>query len=234
MAVWFTVSLAMFQYMIMCHNVTGHRMCCLHRAILTITIIAIATIIVCIPNYLASRVVKLTDFGFNSSGYYVYNSDLVLKHSFYIVFIFWFYGVFMKLVPCVMLSFLSAMVILAMYKASKQRLRLLEQTRSPDRDVNHLYNRTSWMLVFVVLFTVITEMPNGILAMLRGLNDIVYQEVYDNLGVVMDLIMLLNSVVNFVIYCSMSQQFRDTFKNIFAVKARCGKVYTVRKSDRTS
>ncbi|XP_045164658.2 G-protein coupled receptor dmsr-1-like [Mercenaria mercenaria] len=222
MAMWFTVSLAVFRYIFVCHHVIGNRLCSLQRAVLTITIIVIATIIVCIPNYFLYKVVKLTEIvPVNVTGYWIVDSDFVKAHDFYKVLIFWFFGVIMKVAPCILLTLLSSMIILTMHQASKRRVRLLQQTRSSDHDVNHEHNRTTWMLVSVVLFFVITEMPQGILAMISGLNDHFFQEIYSNLGDVLDLLVLLNSAVNFILYCIMSQQFRDTFKNLFVLNWMC-------------
>lgn len=223
MAMWFTVSLAVFRYIFVCHHVIGNRLCSLNRAILTINIIVIATIVVCIPNYFLYRVVKISDLGGykNVSGYWIVDSNLVLEHDFYKVSIFWFFGVIMKVAPCILLTLLSSMIILTMHQASKRRVRLLQQTRSSDHDVNHEHNRTTWMLVSVVLFFVITEMPQGILAMVSGLNERFFTQIYSNLGDIMDLLVLLNSAVNFILYCIMSQQFRDTFKNLFVLNWMC-------------
>ncbi|XP_052779502.1 G-protein coupled receptor dmsr-1-like [Mya arenaria] len=221
MAMWFTVSLAVFRYIFVCHHVIGNRLCSLNRAILTISIIVIATTFVCIPNYFLYKVVTLKEMGVNLSGYWIVDSDIVKEHNFFKVSIFWFFGVIMKVAPCILLTLLSSMIILTMHQASKRRVRLLQQTRSSDHDVNHEHNRTTWMLVSVVLFFVITEMPQGILAMVSGLNDHFFYEYYSNLGDVMDLLVLLNSAVNFVLYCIMSQQFRDTFKNLFVVNWPC-------------
>lgn len=222
MAMWFTVSLAVFRYIFVCHHVIGNRLCSLNRAILTITIIVIATIIVCIPYYFLYKVVHLSELvPDNVTGYWIVDSDFVKKHDFYKVLIFWFFGVIMKVAPCILLTLLSTMIILTMHQASKRRVRLLQQTRSSDHDVNHEHNRTTWMLVSVVLFFVITEMPQGILAMISGLNEKFFSEIYSNLGDVLDLLVLLNSAVNFILYCIMSQQFRDTFKNLFVVHWMC-------------
>lgn len=217
MAMWFTVSLAVFRYIFVCHHVIGNRLCSLNRAIFTIIIIVIATIIVCIPNYFLYQVVNLEDSNNNLTGYWILDSELVKNHEFYKVATFWFFGVIMKVAPSILLTLLSSMIILTMHQASKRRVRLLQQTRSSDHDVNHEHNRTTWMLVSVVLFFVITEMPQGILAMISGLNERFFTMVYANLGDVMDLLVLLNSAVNFILYCIMSQQFRDTFKNLFVL-----------------
>ncbi|XP_052233140.1 uncharacterized protein LOC127845999 [Dreissena polymorpha] len=165
MAMWFTVTLAVFRYIFVCHHGIGYCLCNLQRALLTIKIIVIANVIVCIPHIFLYRVVKLTDFGYNFSDYRVSDSYLVEKHKFYKTFNYWFFAVIIKVVPCILLTLLSTMVILAMYQASKRRVRLLQHARPLDHNVNRKYNRTTWMLVSVVLFTVIIELPHGILLM---------------------------------------------------------------------
>ncbi|KAH3806511.1 hypothetical protein DPMN_134832 [Dreissena polymorpha] len=223
MAMWFTVSLAVFRYILVCHHGIGNRLCSLQRAILTIAIIVIANIFVAIPDLFLYRVVKQNDLGYNFSGYRFIDSHLVEKYSFYKAFNFWFYGVSMKVVPCILLILLSTMVIVAMRQASERRVRLLQQTRPADHDTNHEHTRTTWMLVSVVMFSVLTEMPHGILVMVSGLNKAFFKEVYSKLNDVIDLLILLNSAVNFVLYCIMSHKFRYTFKNLFVVNLRCGK-----------
>jgi thyrotropin-releasing hormone receptor len=71
------------------------------------------------------------------------------------------------------------------------------------------------MLVAVVLFFVATELPQGVLALLSGIDKNIFEEVYVPLGDVFDLLVLVNSAVNFVLYCSMSRQFRRTFTEVF-------------------
>jgi hypothetical protein len=46
----------------------------------------------------------------------------------------------------------------------------------------------------------------------------------------MDFLALLNSSINFILYCSMSRQFRETFANIFLPKC-CLEKASSRSSD---
>ncbi|XP_052233139.1 uncharacterized protein LOC127845998 [Dreissena polymorpha] len=96
---------------------------------------------------------------------------------------FWFYGVIMKVVPCICLILLSTMVILAMHQASKRRVRLLQPTRPSDHDANHEHTRTTWMLVSVAMFSAWH-----------------FSYVYSKLNDVIDIFILLNSAVNLVLY----------------------------------
>lgn len=221
MAMWFTVTLAVFRYIFVCHHTIASRLCSLQRATMTIITVTAATILLCIPNYFLYKVIPISDKYQNMSGYWIIDSELVDENPSYKIAIFWFFGVIMKVAPCILLSVVSTLIILTMKRASERRVRLLKQTRASDHDVNHEHNRTTYMLVSVVLFFVITEFPQGILAMISGLNDHFFNEIYSNLGDVMDLLVLLNSAVNFVLYCIMSQQFRDTFRSLFVGKWMC-------------
>ena len=76
------------------------------------------------------------------------------------------------------------------------------------------HNRTTAMLVSVVLCFVVAELPQGILAFLSGVDSNIFVNVYVPLGDVWDIIVLVNSAVNFLLYCIMSRQFRKTFQEV--------------------
>jgi hypothetical protein len=46
-------------------------------------------------------------------------------------------------------------------------------------------------------------------------------KVYVNLGDVLDILVLINNGINFILYCSMSKQFRDTFIGVFRLDSVC-------------
>ncbi|KAK3101716.1 hypothetical protein FSP39_005785 [Pinctada imbricata] len=227
MATWLTVSLAVFRYIFVCHHVVANQLCSLARARLTIIIVVVVTIILCIPNYFLYRVYNLVeeepaykngtvDLNNKSFGYWIDSSHFVKNHELYTPITFWIYGVIIKIAPCVLLTILSTCIIYAMHQASLRRKRLLQQSGRHNEEVSAEHNRTTIMLVSVVLFFVITEFPQGILAGISGLNTDFFQNIYSNLGDVMDLLVLINSAINFILYCIMSQQFRDTFRSLFS------------------
>ncbi|XP_069177810.1 G-protein coupled receptor dmsr-1 [Procambarus clarkii] len=76
--------------------------------------------------------------------------------------------------------------------------------------------RTTSMLLVVMLLFLLTEAPQGVLtglSLVYGHN--FFSDCYIQLGDVMDLLALINSSINFVLYCVMSKQFRDTFVNLY-------------------
>ncbi|KAJ8673504.1 hypothetical protein QAD02_004766 [Eretmocerus hayati] len=80
-------------------------------------------------------------------------------------------------------------------------------------------DRTTRMLLAVLLLFLTTEIPQGILGLLSAVLDrCFFRSCYHNLGEIMDILALFNGSVNFVLYCSMSRQFRTTFGALFKPK----------------
>ncbi|GIY71041.1 sex peptide receptor [Caerostris extrusa] len=130
---------------------------------------------------------------------------------------FWLFSVITKLVPCVALTALSLGLIRVLYETNLRRQRLKNRAET-DRS----HDRTTRMLLAVLLLFLLTEFPAGLLALLSGiLGTDFFNNVYLNFGETMDALALINSAINFIIYCSMSRQFRDTFAYLFLPK--CGK-----------
>ncbi|GAB1601329.1 sex peptide receptor-like [Argonauta hians] len=214
-ALWLTVSLAVFRYIFVCHHTQAPTLCNLARSKLTVLITVGINILFCIPTYAQY---KVTEFpaGNGKVSYWMDRRDLP---QIYYTISFWLFGVLMKVAPCTFLTILSAVLIHAMHQAEKRRLRLHSQgARATQESSNTESNRTTKMLIAVVLSVVITELPQGILALISGINNDVFKEVYVPLGDVMDILVLINSAINFILYCIMSQAFRKTFRtHIFNV-----------------
>ena len=58
-------------------------------------------------------------------------------------------------------------------------------------------------------------MPQGVINLLSGVLPGFVNEVYMALGDLLDILALINNGINFILYCSMSKQFRDTFVSVF-------------------
>ena len=81
-------------------------------------------------------------------------------------------------------------------------------------------DRTTRMLLAVLLIFLITEFPNGIVFLLSGiLGEIFYQNVCLKVGEILDIFALINSAANFILYCTMSRLFRTTFTRMYCSKA---------------
>lgn len=81
----------------------------------------------------------------------------------------------------------------------------------------HQTDRTTRMLVAVLVLFLVTEIPQGVMALLSGLlGRQFFTRCYTNgMGEILDLLALLNSAINFLLYCSMSRQFRRAARSQF-------------------
>ncbi|XP_026742730.1 sex peptide receptor-like [Trichoplusia ni] len=133
---------------------------------------------------------------------------------------FWVHAVVIKLLPCCILTVISLWLIREVYSANQhqKKIRVYNKCPTNNKAMKRQYkadrrtNRTTKMLVAVLLLFLVTELPQGILGLLSGLlGRCFFKRCYDLFGELMDALALLNGAINFVLYCSMSRQFRMTF-----------------------
>lgn len=136
---------------------------------------------------------------------------------------FWTQALLVRLIPCGWMIILSAILKHKMTSVQNKRRclqRISMETRSNrgfklNARERRTY-RTTRMLIIIVFLFALTEFPNGIMNLLSGILDIEFVvEIYDKLGDPLDFLTLVNSSINFILYCAMSQQFRKTFAAIF-------------------
>ena len=133
----------------------------------------------------------------------------------------------LKVIPCILLTYLSFALIKVLYRANQRRQRLkhgvdYNTVVSSNFSQNLIMNnsqscdRTTRMLVAILIMFLIAEIPNGTVALLSGIYaDEFHMVVYNNLGEVLDMLALFNSAINFILYCTMSRQFRKVFVKLF-------------------
>ncbi|KAF6779223.1 hypothetical protein AHF37_01201 [Paragonimus kellicotti] len=93
--------------------------------------------------------------------------------------------------------------------------------------------RATIMLIVLVISFVLTEAPQGVVnTLVAGKGECFHNTIYVPLGDILDLAVLLNSSVNFILYCTMSQLFRANFVHLM-VKLRpvwCARLFRKRHS----
>ncbi|KAI1719862.1 serpentine type 7TM GPCR chemoreceptor srw domain-containing protein [Ditylenchus destructor] len=135
----------------------------------------------------------------------------------------WLSGILFKVIPCVLLILLSGSLMWKLRQAEKKRRSFL-LTGGASNDTNKSLNpdRTTAMLLAIVTVFLVTELPQGALAILNGIyTSDVHRYIYFNLGDILDLLSLMNSSVNFVLYCLMSSRYRNTFCSLILPISKC-------------
>ncbi|XP_029159875.1 sex peptide receptor [Nylanderia fulva] len=152
---------------------------------------------------------------------------------------FWIYSVVIKLIPCVALTVLSIKLVKVLLEAKRRRKQLTTKNtaikmgngkehtcQKPKKkrkgtDKERQTDRTTRMLLAVLLLFLVTELPQGILGLLSViLGTKFFNTCYVMLGDVIDILTLINSAINFILYCAMSRQFRMTFNQLFCSRWR--------------
>uniref|UniRef100_A0A914X223 G-protein coupled receptors family 1 profile domain-containing protein n=1 Tax=Plectus sambesii TaxID=2011161 RepID=A0A914X223_9BILA len=152
---------------------------------------------------------------------------------------FWLFAIACKVLPCLCLTILSLLLVRDMKKAQKRRLMLRNASSRKDYlkvDRQHL-SVTTMLLTIVALF-IIVELPQGLLNVLQALasQGIIFRNfdytshIYLPLGDFFEMLTVLYSGINFVLYCGMSGHFRDTFKLTFHIGTPRGHIRGCGKS----
>jgi hypothetical protein len=166
-----------------------------------------------IPNYLIWNVINVPAYSLLPESYSINSSETVYwvnpptgegleKISFGIM------AICLKIFPVFILIIFSILLILSIRNAGKLRERLRYRCASiNNRTYLKREVRTTRMLVLITLCTVFVEFPQGLLLILIGI-DKKYFIFYSHLGDFWDISSISSSFITFVMYCSMSQQFR--------------------------
>lgn len=232
-SIWLTVTLATFRYLLVKHPHHAARLCTLARAKTAVLLVYAVSLVVCVPNFatinVQGEVLRENRRGQNDTGelilWTVRFKQKTSVDRFLYSFNFWIQAILVKLLPCVGLTFLSVLLVRTMKRADAKRQTLrLSSLRSSsshwsnrDREIPRmrLTTRTTRMLLVVVLLFLLTEFPQGVINLLSGICQNFVEEVYLNLGDLIDILALTNNGINFILYCTMSKQFRDSFTQVF-------------------
>lgn len=137
--------------------------------------------------------------GHNATLYYVAYSDLAQKNENLRQINFWMYSVVFKLIPCIALTVLSQRLIHALLEAKRRRKHLVSNSNnlkvmvngkmekkkknSKQLDKEKQTDRTTRMLLAVLLLFLMTEFPQAVLGLLSASFGMVFfQECYIKLG----------------------------------------------------
>lgn len=232
-SIWLTVTLAVFRYVFIRFPRIGAQYCNVQKAKTAVISVAVVVTIVCIPNSILYELrsnlavnlqVKNVANNSNASIWWIdvknnTKSDVVLQK-----FNFWVQALFVKLLPCFLLTIFSVLLVKTMQDAENRRKKMMTKNSVADGETQPIgtsskrsrrSQRTTRMLLTVVILFLLTETPQGIMNLLSGIIKDFFHNIYTPLGDLLDILALINNGINFVLYCTMSKQFRDTFITIF-------------------
>jgi hypothetical protein len=131
---------------------------------------------------------------------------------------FMFRVAFVHLLPCTLLIVLNILLFRAMRLAQQKRQKLFDKCCKKSKRANDK-NCTTLMLIIVVSVFLIVEIPLAIITALHVFSTL-FGNFLDyriaNICILLaNFFLILSYPVNFALYCGMSRQFRETFREIF-------------------
>ncbi len=234
LSLWLTVLMAVVRYLIIKRNRSaGDMFNKTKTSVVCAAILTVCLLLACMPNMLRNQIhtVEVDPIECSTMDYAEFDFDFTAMDETRLVpkyevnppvwwscslekLNFWMAGILFKIIPCILLSVFMGLLIQSLFQAKKRHQRLITRTES----TTNIHDRTTVMLILIVLVFLITELPQGILVLTIAV-DMSGLVVYWYVGDILDLLSLLNSCVNFVLYCSMSEQFRKQFLLTFG----CGR-----------
>ena len=215
-SIWMCVLLAVVRYLHIRKptRTTLFRKRRMFQTKLIILFVYISSTVILIPNYMSNELQETTTHD-NSTAYVLKDLKLGRDGTETMVLVnVWLYAVIAKLVPCLLMSVFGSLLIYNIHVKIRQRRKVLQISGTNCFRLTE-HSRTTKMLLAVIVLFLVTEFPQGILIVCSACVNGFFESVYIPLGDIMDIVALVNNSVNFILYCSMSIKFRQTFAHIY-------------------
>ena len=221
MGEWLTLAIAIIRYMA-CKPRLPPRDLNKTQAKLVILTVGIGSLLICVPNFVYFDV----DQNKRTACYKITQSDMVKSSKYFHDFWFWFVFLAYRLVPNSLLILFTGLILWELRKIAIQRRTTLGNRTSSEEIL------ATKMLLSIAIFTVLTECPKIIVPLVyrfsfnasehnshaNFLEKIESKLLKESVMSFLENFILLDSCVNFIIYCSMSRVFRVTFMTMFVSK----------------
>ncbi|KAL0273543.1 UNVERIFIED_CONTAM: hypothetical protein PYX00_006175 [Menopon gallinae] len=224
-SIWLTLALAVQRYIYVCHAPVARTWCTMPRVIKCVTwIYVLATL------HQSTRFIDVvytsTNVTWNGqpdvtvckTSMARWVTDIVTLDVYYTVY-YCFRVVFVHSVPCVSLVVLNVLLYRAMRAAQLRRKELFKANRKSESKRIRDSNCTTLMLIVVVTVFLAVEIPLAVVTVLHiissSITEILDYSIANVLVLFMNFFIIVSYPINFAIYCGMSRQFRETFKELF-------------------
>ncbi|ESO91497.1 hypothetical protein LOTGIDRAFT_105511 [Lottia gigantea] len=217
-SIWLGVTLAILRYKHLYSPAKGNltRIRRLIRARISVVVVYVLSTVGLTPNYITN---KLHPSPFNNETVYIMESlDLGTNDVRPVVLLnLWLYSIMAKLLPCILMVIYGGLLLYTLKSKLKFQKRKLSCTSVyAQRPLDN--SRTTRMLLIVIILFLVTELPQGILIILSVTSRGFFHFIYMPLGDLMDMMALINNGVNFILYCSMSRDFRLTLMDLLKIR----------------
>ena len=204
--IWMTVLIAISRYIAVCVPYRASELCNIRRMKLAVTATLLASIIYNMPRFFEKYLIKRTTR--RGRVRYTFDTTSMATSAFYRIGYFdIMYYVFSFVLPLLLLSFLNTRLIWA-YRAVQRKRRAL-RSRTLD---THDHNITLVMIIVIVVF-MLCNAPARISQIAWKYHSQECFSVAFFISAISNVLEILNSSTNFIIYCAFRRQFRTILGN---------------------
>ena len=227
-SIWMTVLIAWNGFIVICKPLHAPRFCTIRRVYIQVSVMVVLCTLYCIPTILERKLDTVSDNSTNTSD--TISVPWFLRFQWYRdVYDGLMYLIFVLLLPLFILAILNAILIVRLWKARKQRANICT-SRPPAEHNEHEGSITLAMLLIMLIFTICQTPP----MVLRG---IVYVNIYDYSYCdflitisISNFAVLINSSVNFIVYCAVRKQFRKNLQAFLQlIPTGCNRLWSRRR-----
>lgn len=194
-SVYLTLTVTLERYVAVCHPLRARALCTYGRARIYVIVIIIFSICYNIPRFFEVNINEYPDEEFG----YVYciaASDMRADQNYINIYIHWLYLIFIYFIPFLSITFFNSMIYRQVRKANRERQRL---SRTEKREIG---------LATMLFCVVIVFICCNILALLINIIEAFTGKIYDRLVKTSNLLVTINSSVNFIIYVIFGEKFK--------------------------
>lgn len=208
-SIWMGVIMAIMRFVIVRPTGRGAKNLDCRFALLAVVCTFLGSAALVIPNCLITRVelypdnetlwtIQMPEVGTN-------NTDSIAVLTYLV------YPICGKIIPVMLISIFGGLLLQTLRETDRRGRRLKGDTNcGPAHNQNR---RTTIMLLCIIVMYVISEVPQSVILIMCVAVQGFFSNVYLPVSDLIDTIALLNSAVNFIMYCTMSRQFRNCLKD---------------------
>ena len=197
---WLIVTVAIVRLITMTGQQTTRTPLPMSRAKLIVVLVTLSCIVTSIPHYMVFEIRSWREPSQGEMCYMKVKTDFGLNNPVVTRFLFYFNSIAYKIVPPVLLTGVSVLIIVTLLR-SQQRLAM--NSSSTRRSGRH--RRTTIVLLSIAICSIVTELPQGII--------ILMESVFDSRFLL--ILRIVNSSINFYFYLALIKRFRETFRDLF-------------------
>ncbi|XP_076458304.1 FMRFamide receptor-like [Babylonia areolata] len=201
--VWITVSVSVERYIAICHPFRATRLCTRRKTLIVIASITLVSVLYNIPRMFATYARECQE-GEQSGGscYYLADTDLGRAYWYKTVYFSILYTILIFVIPLAALFILNVFLI--------QELMRMQRRRSGTNIHDENEANLSLILVLIVVVFILCQSP-GLVSQF----DIFHFATFLKWIAVSNVLFVINSAVNFLIYTAFGSKFRKVLLRVF-------------------